>query len=50
MTSDEVHRIVRGYEAVYRCYEEHQNELYYYFSTDEKEATRFLIFYDLEGK
>jgi hypothetical protein len=52
MSSEEVHKIVIGYKVVYLCYQDLKlnSELYYYFSTDENEANRFLIVYDENGK
>lgn len=44
MTYDEVHRIVRGYERVYRCYG--FTEIYYYYSTNHDDAIRFGLVYD----
>jgi hypothetical protein len=48
MTYVEVHQIVRGYEDVLACFS--QEEVYYYFSTDEKTAIRFIVLYDNQGK
>ncbi len=48
MTRDEVHAIVKGYEAVYLCYE--WAELYYFFDLDDDRATRFMIMYDNEDE
>ncbi len=48
MTYDEVHRIVRGYASVYRCYETDEN--YYYFSKEDDEALRFRLVYDAQGQ
>lgn len=45
MPAADVHAIVRGYEAAYRC-EEHAWEVYYYFSRDDARALRFLVAYD----
>jgi hypothetical protein len=47
MSSEEVHQIVRGYEAVFLC--DTNDEFYYYFSTDDDKADRFLIRYDEQG-
>ncbi|MDZ7844618.1 MAG: hypothetical protein U5K99_07450 [Anaerolineales bacterium] len=49
MTINEVHEIVVGYDAVYRCHEDYKDELYYYFGDEEGKAIRFMIFYDPEG-
>ncbi len=48
MTYDEVHRIVRGYERVYRCYG--FTEIYYYYSTNHDDAIRFALVYDDQGR
>jgi hypothetical protein len=48
MSSEEVHKIVIGYKAVFLC--DGNKEFYYYFSTDEDKADRFLVGYDANGK
>jgi len=50
MTVEEVHEIVIGYDSVYRCPRSFKNELYYYFGDKEGIATRFMIFYDTDGR
>jgi hypothetical protein len=52
LSSDEVHKIVIGYKVVFLCDGDRKgnSELYYYFSTDEDKADRFLIVYDARGK
>jgi hypothetical protein len=40
----EVHAIIRGYDASYSC--PYNREAYYYFSSEEKWALRFEIWYD----
>ena len=40
---EEVHEIIRGYEAVYRC---GQSEIYYYYSTNRYHALRFMVVYE----
>ncbi len=47
MTVQEVHELMRGYEKVLRCGD--YAEVYFYFSTDERIAYRYLIIFD-EGK
>ncbi len=49
MTASEVHRIVLGYEMVFICNGDYQDELYYYYSLDDRKATRFMIYYDSDG-
>lgn len=41
MSSEEVHKIVRGYDAVFLC--DTNRELYYFFSTDDNKADRYLV-------
>jgi hypothetical protein len=48
MSSEEVHKIVIGYKTVFLC--DGDSEFYYYFSTDDDKADRFLIVYDVKGK
>jgi hypothetical protein len=48
MTLDQVHSIVRGYEAVYNCSLE--EEIYYYFSLSDDKALRFMLTYDNQGR
>lgn len=48
MSMRDVHSIVIGYEQVFNCFG--TDELYYYFSTDEKDAIRFEIIYDDQGR
>jgi hypothetical protein len=45
-TYEEVHSIVRGYDAVYHCEDDFNYEIYYYFSLDENYSTIILISYD----
>jgi len=47
MSSDEVHKIVIGYKTVFLC--DGNREFYYYFSTDDDKADRFLVVYDSRG-
>ena len=44
----EVHNIVRGYEKVLHCGQ--RSEIYYYFSSELKDAKRFKLLYDGQGK
>lgn len=44
MTVLEVHNVVQGYEKVLKC--DDVGEIYYYFSTDDKNAIRFKIYYN----
>lgn len=48
MTTDEVHKIVVRYHKVLNCHK--LSEIYYYFSSDLKDAKRFEIIYDGQGK
>lgn len=48
MSSQEVHEIVKGYDAVFHC--SNNTEFYYYFSTYGDKASRYLITYDETGK
>jgi hypothetical protein len=48
MTTDEVHKIVIRYRKVLNC--RNISEIYYYFSSDLKDAKRFEIIYDGQGK
>ena len=48
MSSEEVHQIVKGYEAVFIC--DWNLEYYYFFSSDSDKAVRFIISYDDKGK
>jgi hypothetical protein len=45
---NKVHEIVRGYEKVYHC--QSYSEIYYYFSTEDDKALRFVIMYDEQLK
>ena len=44
-----MHSIVVGYEQAFTCNNK-SRELYYYYSTKDKEAIRFVIFYDSQYK
>jgi hypothetical protein len=44
----DVHTIIIGYEQVLNCFG--TDEVYYYFSLDDQEATRFLISFDAQGR
>jgi hypothetical protein len=46
MRIEEVHKIIRGYEKVYKCSE---GEYYYYYSQEDDKAARFFITYDSNG-
>jgi hypothetical protein len=48
MSSEEVHKMVIGYKAVFLC--DGDSELYYYFSTDDNKADRYLIVYDAKDQ
>jgi hypothetical protein len=54
MSVDEVHKVLRGYEKVFRCGSPvdpyYSREVYYYFSSDDSKALRFQIFYDKQEK
>ena len=48
MAIQSVHSIVIGHEQVFNCYG--TDELYYYFSTNDEDALRFVLHYDQEHK
>lgn len=48
MSISEVHKIVRGYEEVLHCGD--GMEVYFYLTTDIKDAQRFYIFYDEQAR
>jgi hypothetical protein len=48
MTLAEVHEMVIGYEQVYHC--DRSYEIYYFYSTDELIAIRFMLSFDDDGK
>ena len=48
MTHTQVHAIIKGYTSVFNCWGD--TEIYYYFSSNGDEATRFMISYDTDGK
>ncbi len=47
MTIAEVHNIIQGYEKVLHC--GNRSEVYYYFSSELKDAMRFKVRYDDQG-
>jgi hypothetical protein len=48
MTLAQVHRIVRGYQDVFRCYGD--TEVYYFFDRENKKGVVFMIRYDPSSK
>jgi hypothetical protein len=48
VSKDEVHSIVTEYEQVFTCYG--TDELYYYYSTNDEDALRFMIHYNEESR
>jgi hypothetical protein len=48
MSPSDVHQVVQGYATVWRCGD--LRELYYYYSTDDDIALRFMIFYDQDKR
>ena len=48
MSIKDVHQIMRGYELTFKCQD--WGEVYFYYSKDEKDAFKYMLLYDDDGK